>query len=111
MYLVIIRAESRGSLLSGLMMKINPESKMNTNKCPVNNVLYNPSNMQGRKVFCHVFGSDLLPGSPRKAQGLCSALPSVNNFNVDLLIYSPSTISWKGNGSSSLRAHAPILCT
>lgn len=46
MYLVIIRAESRGSLLSGLMMKTNPESKPNTNKCPVNNVLYNPSGIR-----------------------------------------------------------------
>lgn len=48
--------------------------------------------MQGWKVFCHIFGSNLFPDSPRKAQGLCSALPSVNNFNADLLIYRPSVI-------------------
>lgn len=36
MYLVIIRARSRGSLLLGLMMEINPEAKPNVNKCPVN---------------------------------------------------------------------------
>lgn len=54
MYLVIIRAESRGSLLSGLMMKTNPEPKLNANKCPVNNVLYNPSGIRickGRRSF------------------------------------------------------------
>lgn len=45
--------------------------------------------MHGQKVLCHVFGSNLLPDSPRKAQGLCLSLPSVNNFNMDLLIYRP----------------------
>lgn len=99
MYLVITRAESRGSLLSGLVMETNPESKPNANKCPVNNVLYNPSGIRickgGRSfaVSLDPICSQLVRG---KAQGLCSALPSVNNFNVDLLIYSPSAIFWKG---------------
>lgn len=54
MYLVIIRAESRGSLLSGLVMESNPESKANANKCPVNNVFYNPLGIRickGRSSF------------------------------------------------------------
>lgn len=36
MYLTIIRVRSRGSLLLDLMMKTNPEAKLNANKCPVN---------------------------------------------------------------------------
>lgn len=46
--------------------------------------------------------SDLLPGSPRKAQGLCLALPSVNNFSRDLLIYRPSIIFSFGKEVPSL---------
>lgn len=93
MYLVITRAESRGSLLSGLVMKTNPESEPNANKCPVNNVLYNPSGIRvckGGRSFATSLDPICSQVVRERHKGLCSALPSVNNCNVDLLIYSPS---------------------